>query len=76
MAPTRKLRKAKHCSRFKTRHTLRRGKEAAGLDRVAYTGRVGKTKLRPGAYRATLTATDAAGNRSRARTVSFRVVKR
>jgi hypothetical protein len=48
----------------------------AGLNRIAYSGRVGRTKLRPGTYRATLTATDAAGNRSRARTVSFRVVKR
>jgi hypothetical protein len=70
------LRRAKHCSRFKTRHTLRRAKGLTGLNRVAYSGRVGKTKLRPGTYRAALTATDAAGNRSRARTVSFRVVKR
>jgi Tol biopolymer transport system component len=76
VAPTRKLRRAKRCSRFKTRHTLRRAKDVAGLNRIAYSGRVGRTKLRPGTYRATLTATDAAGNRSRARTVSFRVVKR
>jgi hypothetical protein len=76
VAPTRKLRRAKRCSRFKTKHTLRRAKGVAGLNRVAYSGRVRKTKLRPGTYRATLTATDAAGNRSRARTVSFRVVKR
>src|SRR6185503_8128882 len=70
VAPTRKLRRAKRCSRFKTKHTLRRAKGVAGLNRVAYSGRVGTTKLRPGTYRATLTATDAAGNRSRARTVS------
>ena len=76
VAPTRKLRKAKHCTRYKTTHTLRRAKEVTGLNRVAYTGRVGKKKLTPGTYRATLTATDAAGNRSKARTVSFRVVKR
>ena len=76
VAPTRKLQRAKRCSRFKTAHTLRRSKAVSGLNRVAYSGRVGKTKLRPGTHRATLVATDAAGNGSRARRISFRVVKR
>ena len=74
--PTRKLRKAKRCARYTTIHTLRRSQAVLGANRVAYTGRVGKRKLRPGPYRATLTATDAAGNRSRARRVSFRIVRR
>jgi Tol biopolymer transport system component len=73
--PTRKLRKAKRCSRFTTAATLKRSKTAQGANRIAYSGRIGKKKLRPGPYRATLTATDAAGNRSRARRVSFRVVR-
>jgi Tol biopolymer transport system component len=74
--PTRKLRKAKRCARYTTAATLKRSKTHVGANRIAYTGRIGKKRLRPGPYRATLTATDAAGNRSRARRVSFRVVRR
>jgi Tol biopolymer transport system component len=76
VTPTRKLRKAKRCFRFKTVATLNRAKTIRGANRVRYTGRIGRKKLRPGPYRATLTATDVAGNRSRARRVSFRVVRR
>jgi hypothetical protein len=45
---------------------------AAGPNRL----RLGGKRLRPGAYRARFTATDAAGNRSRPRTVRFRIVRR
>jgi hypothetical protein len=45
----------------------------AGVSRVAFSGRIGK--LRPGRYRATLIATDAAGNRSRPKRVAFRVAR-
>jgi hypothetical protein len=47
---------------------------------VPFTGRVGsaslKRSLKIGTYRATLVATDAAGNKSVAATVKFSVVKR
>lgn len=47
-----------------------------GGNRVRFTGRVGRRVLRPGRYRATLTAVDATGGRSEARAVTFRIVRR
>jgi uncharacterized delta-60 repeat protein len=47
----------------------------AGGNRVRFSGRVGRRTLRPGRYRATLTAVDRAGNRSKASAVTFRVVR-
>lgn len=47
----------------------------AGRNRVAFSGRVGRHTLRPGRYRATLTAIDATGSRSKARAVAFRIVR-
>lgn len=47
----------------------------AGSRRVAFSGRIGRTALRRGRYRARLVATDAAGNRSRAVTVRFRLAR-
>ena len=49
----------------------RRGKK--GASRVAFSGRIAKKALRSGRYVLTLTATDAAGNRSLAKTLSFRI---
>jgi|GEM_PF-4547585 len=46
----------------------------AGRSRITFTGRVGKRALARGRYRLTATATDAAGNTSRPRTASFRVL--
>ena len=52
----------------------------AGANSVRFSGRLrvrGRTlSLAPGRYRLTLVATDAAGNRSAARGVPFRVVSR
>jgi uncharacterized delta-60 repeat protein len=48
---------------------------SAGGNRVAFSGRVGRHALRPSRYRATLTATDPSGNRSKARAVAFRIVR-
>jgi hypothetical protein len=39
------------------------------------SGRVGRRALTPGAYRLEVTATDAAGNRSRPVTASFRIAR-
>ena len=49
---------------------------AAGANRNPFSGRIGKKRLRPGRYRATLVATDAAGNASAPRRVAFKVILR
>jgi 6-phosphogluconolactonase (cycloisomerase 2 family) len=62
------------CIRFKAAGALsQRGK--AGRNRKRFNGRLNGRGLRPGFYRATLHAVDAAGNRSRARHVTFWVVR-
>lgn len=65
--------KKKHCTLYKSKGTLKRS-GAAGLNRVSFSGRVGKKALKPGTYRATIVATDAAG-KSAPRTVAFKIVK-
>lgn len=52
--------------------TLKR-RSAKGASRFAFNGRIGKKTLRPGSYTLTLRATDAAGNRSAAKKVPFRI---
>jgi hypothetical protein len=47
-----------------------------GLNTIAFSGRIGAKALKAGRYRAVITATDATGNRSAAKTVSFRIVMR
>ena len=71
---TPRLRKRRACTRYVTVAKLTRRHGRAGRNLVSFSGRVGKRALRPGRYRATLRATDAAGNRSKARQVTFRVV--
>jgi 6-phosphogluconolactonase (cycloisomerase 2 family) len=62
------------CIRFKAAGALsQRGK--TGRNRKRFNGRLSGRGLRPGFYRATLRAVDAAGNRSRARQVTFRIVR-
>jgi PKD domain len=56
--------------------TLVRGGRASGPVSIPFTGVIGATRLTPGAYTASVTAIDAAGNRSRPRTVHFTVVAR
>ena len=48
---------------------------AAGKRRIAFRGKVGKRKLKPARYRATITAIDAAGNRSKPRSIGFRIIR-
>jgi hypothetical protein len=48
---------------------------AAGENSVPFSGRIGRRSLIPGSYRATLSATDAASNRSKPATAAFRVLK-
>ena len=61
--------------KWRTLGTLKR-KSAAGTRVVAFSGRLGRRALRPGRYRAVLTAVDAAKNRSKPRRLGFKVVRR
>jgi hypothetical protein len=49
---------------------------SAGPNRKKFSGKIGRRSLRPGNYRATLVATDAAGNRSAPKRLKFKVVRR
>jgi CSLREA domain-containing protein len=68
----RALRQAR-CARFATKGALSRSAKL-GANTVAFSGRVGRKALRPGAYRVRVTGTDAAGNHSRPAMAAFRVV--
>ena len=72
---TRSNRNRRRCTRY-----VRAGRfakrSAASANRHPFSGRIGGRSLRPGKYRATLVATDAAGNRSASRRLNFKVVKR
>jgi hypothetical protein len=57
------------------RGTLQRSGKA-GANTVAFSGRLGKRALKPGRYRAVITATDAAHNAGKPVTLSFRIVRR
>jgi RTX calcium-binding nonapeptide repeat (4 copies) len=70
-----RARSGRKCTRLVTAAMLVRANSSAGLNRVAYSGRVGGRALRPGRYRATVRAVDAAGNRSRASSLQLAVVK-
>jgi hypothetical protein len=74
--PSRRNRGRRACTRF-----VRVGSFAqngtAGRDRKAWSGKIGRRALKPGRYRLSLTARDAAGNRSTTpRRLSFLVVRR
>jgi hypothetical protein len=55
--------------------TLRRSGRPAGSNAIAFSGRFRGRGLKPGRYIAVLTATDAAGNKSRARSIRFTVLR-
>jgi hypothetical protein len=75
LAPSRSLRRAKKCTRITTLGTLTRV-SYHGINRIAFSGRLGTSALKPGRYQATLTATDAARNASKPKTISFTIVRR
>jgi hypothetical protein len=72
--PTRALSRAKRCTRFVKSGTLTRRNLRAAKRSVAFSGRIGRKALKPGRYRATLTATDAGGKRSKTVRLKFQVV--
>jgi hypothetical protein len=73
--PTRKLRHARRCTRYRTVGTITRRKLPQGANAVAFSGRFGRRALRPGSYRVLADATDPAGNRSRSFTARFTILK-
>jgi hypothetical protein len=54
--------------------TLTRANEPSGADSIRFSGRIGQRALKPGSYRATLTAVDPAGQ-SGPDTLAFEVVR-
>ena len=55
--------------------TLRRSDLPAGANSIAFSGRFRGRALRPGRHVAVITATDAAGNVSRARSIRFTILR-
>jgi hypothetical protein len=66
----------RRCTRYKVLATLTRTKTRIGANRIAFTGRTKSRRFRPGRYRATVGAVDAAGNRAKPKRVKFRIVRR
>jgi len=74
VAPSRRNRRGRACTRSLPMGSLRLN-GTAGRNRMRFQGRLSRHKtLRPGRYITAITASDAAGNRSAPRTVSFTVV--
>ena len=73
--PTLRNRSRPRCKRYVSPRRFA-AQAVAGANRKRFSGRIGKRPLRPGRYRATLVATDAAGNRSKPKRLTFRVVRR
>jgi len=72
-APSNRRRPA--CTRFVAAGTFSQS-SPTGRTTKRFAGRIAKRSLRVARYRLTLVATDAAGNRSAARRLTFRVVRR
>jgi len=70
--PSPRLLRAKRCVRYRSVGTLKRS-GARGANRIRFTGRIGSRALRPGRYRALITATDTAGNGSTSKPTRFRI---
>ena len=74
--PSRRLRGRARCTRYLAVGTLTRRDLTAGRRSVSFSGRVGARALRRGRHRSVIWATDAAGNRSRKRKLTFTIVRR
>ena len=72
---TKKNRDGKKCKLYKSSGAFAVD-AISGENLHAFSGRIGTKSLKPGKYRATLTATDDAGNKSNVETLTFKVVKR
>jgi len=72
---TKKGMKPKKCMLLTTAGTLTRRTGKQGRNDVAFSGRIASKALARGTYRAEIAAADAAGNRSKPKTLSFTIVK-
>jgi CSLREA domain-containing protein len=75
VAPTKKLRHAKHCTRTITLGSFTRS-ASAGASSLPFNGRVNGRKLKPGSYTLTVSPTDLAGNHGLRASIGFRIVKK
>lgn len=67
--------KGRRCTRWTSAGAaLTRANLPAGAVQIAFSGRIGRKALRPGSYRAQVTAKDAAGNVSKVAGASFKIV--
>ncbi|MEA2444555.1 MAG: hypothetical protein QOJ12_1847 [Thermoleophilales bacterium] len=73
--PSRRNRGGRRCTRLVARGTFAQD-AAAGANTKVFSGKLGRRALRPGRYRATMSAADAAGNVSQVRRLNFRIVRR
>jgi hypothetical protein len=73
---TKKNRKARKCTRYTAARPPLTRRAVAGANAVPFSGRIGTKALKPGSYRATIVVADAAGNRSQAKSIGFKVVKK
>jgi uncharacterized repeat protein (TIGR01451 family) len=76
VAPTRRNRTRRHCTRYTRSGLLTRRNLSAGKRSVTFTGRVGRKALALGSYRATLTPTDTTRLRGTARNITFTIKRR
>jgi hypothetical protein len=75
LAPTRARRNRRRCTRLITVRPSLSFKTSAARHRMKFQGRLSRRKtLKPGRYRLTIQSTDAAKNKSRARTLTFTVL--
>jgi DNA-binding beta-propeller fold protein YncE len=74
-SPTRRLRERPSCTRHQRAGRLTRRDLPAGSNAIPFSGRIGRRALAHGRYRATITATDPAGNRSAPSRATFAVAR-
>jgi hypothetical protein len=72
--PSRSNRTRRRCTRYVRVAAFAQQATAAPMTKT-FSGLIGTRRLRPGRHRAVLVAIDAAGNRSAARRLTFRVVR-
>ena len=74
--PSRRNRSRKRCTRYKKVGTLTRNRRRAGSNRIPFSGRLGLRPLSRGTHRASVVATDGAGNKSRTKRARFVIAGR
>jgi hypothetical protein len=74
VAPTRGNAKRRRCTRYKRAGRLTR-LGPAGTNKVAFSGRIGRRKLKPGNYRITIQAHDLASNFGKRTRLPFTIVR-